>query len=77
MRHKVRKSSSSEINIKPLSDTDFALKYADRVRHGKTRRDHANGYAARARDAKMKPIRCTSNHRTSGADNRGMNFWLG
>lgn len=28
------------INVEPISETEFINKYADRVRHGKTKKDH-------------------------------------
>jgi hypothetical protein len=46
--------AAAPINVAPISDTDFAIKYARCVRHGKTRRDHESGswksrFANRAR----------------------------
>lgn len=32
--------SARPLAFEPLSDKDMAKKYADRVRHGKTKRDH-------------------------------------
>lgn len=52
-------------------------KYDDRIRHGKTRKDHASGAWAQRRANQQKPIRQTSSHKTGGQDNRGPEFWRG
>lgn len=69
--------TNASINVKDLSDKDFAAKYQDRVRHGKTRKDHANGYAARAAANKQRPIRCTSSNKLAMQDNRNESYWQG
>ncbi len=69
-----RNLSTMKINIDP----EFKNPYNEsRIRHGKTRRDHANGAHARAAARKQLPSRCTSNHRSTGADTRGPAFWGG
>ncbi len=35
--------TSAPINVKDISDDLFKAKYRDKVRHGKTMRDHATG----------------------------------
>lgn len=35
--------TSAPINVKDISDDLFKAKYRDKVRHGKTQRDHATG----------------------------------
>lgn len=36
-----KRDTSDPINARPINAKDFAAKYADRVRHGKTARDKA------------------------------------
>lgn len=35
--------AAAPINVAPISDAEFMVKYARCVRHGKTKRDHASG----------------------------------
>ena len=37
--------SARPIGVRPLSEQEMRVKYADRVRHGKTAKDHARGKA--------------------------------
>jgi hypothetical protein len=48
--------TARKIGVEDISDKNFATKYADRVRHGKTQKDHKSGaHAARFanRDARV------------------------
>lgn len=60
-----------------ISEADFIAKYANRVRRGKTLKDHKSGSWKARFSNREKPIRRTSNHVTAGQDNRGVEFWLG
>lgn len=67
--------TAKPIGINPK--VNIEEKYKDRVRHGKTERDHKSGaHAARFKNQE-KPIRCTSSHKMSTQDNRGPEFWCG
>ena len=43
----IRTSTNRNINVKELTEDQFKTKYRRCVRHGKTRRKHANGSQAR------------------------------
>jgi hypothetical protein len=77
MRSATYRPAAAPINVAPISDIEFAVKYAHCVRHGKTRRDRANGHHSTSMGHKQKPIRQTSSHRIGGQDNRGREFWQG
>lgn len=47
--------TAAPISRQPLNEKDFSTKYADRVRHGKTKKDHDNG--AHKRNAERKAAR--------------------
>lgn len=63
--------------VKPLSDADFATKYANRRRTGKTAKDHKSKAWGQRFVNRQKPIRRTSSHRLGGQDNRSVEFWGG
>lgn len=70
-------NTSATINCQELDPDKIRVKYLRKIRHGKSKRDQANGYAQRAYANKQRPIRCTSSHRTGSQDNRGPEFWRG
>lgn len=76
-RHKtIYSHAAAPVNVQSISDEDFRKKYADRVRHGKTSREHAKDGSWSNRFANRQiPIRQTSSHKMAAQDNRPYSFW--
>lgn len=61
----IQTNTNRPINAKLLSDTDFATKYADRVRKGKTERDRKNGNAQRSYANRAERVEWQGDKRTA------------